>query len=281
MVNRDRGRYPLRPGGRGRITGGSMRGEDGLGARPDRTLAWSDPPTAMRLLTRLPVPGGAGDRGARAAWAYPLAGAVVGALAGAAGGAALLLGLPVAVAAGVALAVQIVVTGALHEDGLADSADGFWGGATRERRLEIMRDSRIGSFGALALILSAGLRWSMLAALPPLGLVLAPVAAGALSRAGMVGAMASLPQARPGGLAASVGRPGPVTAALAGGVGLALAGLAVGPPAAFVAAVAVAGAAAAAAAAARAKLGGQTGDVLGAVQQAGEVAALGALAALA
>ena len=62
-------------------------------------------------------------------------------------------------------AAQALATGALHEDGLADSVDGFWGGATRERRLEIMKDSRIGSYGALALILSVLIRWTALSAL--------------------------------------------------------------------------------------------------------------------
>ena len=248
-----------------------------------RLIEAGDLAAALGLLTRLPVRVGAGarGRGARAAWAYPAAGAVVGALAGLAGWAALAVGLPGAVAAGVVLTVQVVVTGALHEDGLADVADGFWGGWTPERRLAIMRDSRIGAFGALALILGVGLRWASLAALPPGALALAPIAVGALSRAGMTAVMAALPPARPGGLSASVGRPGALAAGLSAALGLLTAGLAAGPSAAFVAALAVAAAAAGTAALARAKLGGQTGDVLGAAQQAGEVAALVALAAAA
>ena len=243
------------------------------------TIALGDLATALTLLTRLPMPARGEGRGARAAWAYPLAGALVGALSGGLGAVALAAGLPPGVAAGVVLATQAAVTGALHEDGLADLADGAWGGATRERRLEIMRDSRVGSYGALALVLTVGLRWSALATLPPLGLALAPVAAGALSRAGMAGVMAALPHARPGGLSASVGRPGGLTAGLGAGVALVTAGLAIGPAAAFVAALATAAGAAGVAALAWAKLGGQTGDVLGAAQQVGEAAALMALAA--
>ena len=238
-----------------------------------------DPGAALALLTRLPAPGADHARGARAAWAWPLVGALVGGAAGLAGWAAA-AALPLATAAGVTLGVGVALTGALHEDGLADMADGFWGGATRERRLAIMRDSRIGTYGALALALSVGLRWSLLAVLLPAG-PWALVAAGALSRAGMAGVMASLRPARDDGLSAGAGRPGAVTAALAGASGLAAAGLAVGPAAAFIAALAVCVAAAGVAALARAKLGGQTGDVLGAAQQAGEVAALAALAALA
>ena len=270
----------LSPTGRGRPAEGARKGGS---MRGGRLIEMRDLRAALALLTRLPVraDGAARARGARAAWAWPLAGAGVGALAGLAGWAALAAGLPAAVAAGLVLTVQVVVTGALHEDGLADVADGFWGGWTPERRLEIMRDSRIGAYGALALVLGVGLRWAALAALAPSALLFAPIAAGALSRAGMAAVMAALAPARPGGLAASVGRPSPVTAALAGALGLVVAGLAVGPPAAFLAALAVAAAAAGMAALARAKLGGQTGDVLGAAQQAGELAVLVALAAAA
>ncbi len=264
-------------GRRSRVTGdegGSMAG--------GRPIEAGDLAAALGLLTRLPVRASraARERGARAAWAYPLAGALVGALAGLAGWAALALGLPGPVAAGLLLSVQVVLTGALHEDGLADVADGFWGGWTPARRLEIMRDSRIGAYGALALILTLGLRWSSLAALPPEALLPAAIAAGALSRAGMVAVMAALPPARAEGLSARVGRPAAVTAALGGALALALAGLAVGPAAAFVAATAVSIAAVGMAALARSRIGGQTGDVLGATQQAGELAALIALVAL-
>ncbi len=104
-------------------------------------------------------------RGALAAWAYPLVGVVVGGLGAVTGALALWLGLPAPLAAGLVLLAMIAVTGALHEDGLADTADGFWGGWDRARRLEIMKDSQIGSYGVIALILSLGLRWSALGVL--------------------------------------------------------------------------------------------------------------------
>ena len=92
-------------------------------------------------------------RVAAAAWAWPLAGMAVGLLGAAAGGLVLWLGVAPAAAAAIAIAAQIFATGALHEDGLADSADGLWGGWDKARRLAIMKDSRIGTYGVLALVL--------------------------------------------------------------------------------------------------------------------------------
>jgi adenosylcobinamide-GDP ribazoletransferase len=183
------------------------------------------------------------------------------------------------VAAALALALQALLTGALHEDGLADCADGFWGGGTPERRLEIMRDSRIGSYGVLALVLTLLVRWSSLAALPPAALLPVLAAAGALSRAPMGLGMAVLPFARAGGLAVAVGRP-PLPAAVLGLVLSLLAAAVLLGSAAALPALAGLAAAAAVACLARAKIGGQTGDVVGAMQQAAEATALAAAAAL-
>ena len=115
---------------------------------------------ATALLTRLPV--GAetpGEPGAIAAagWAFPLVGAGIGGLAALAFLLALLLGCGIPVAALLALLAGLALTGAFHEDGLADTADGFGGGKDREAKLAIMHDSRQGTFGILALILSLGL----------------------------------------------------------------------------------------------------------------------------
>ena len=234
---------------------------------------------AIGLLTRLPVQSGA-DRGARAAWGWPLAGALVGLLAALAGSIALMLGVPVELAAGLAITVQVIATGAMHEDGLADCADGFWGGHDTERRLEIMRDSRIGTFGVIAICLSVLLRWSLLATLFSTGAVFGPiVAAAALSRVPMVALMCWLDPARPGGLAASVGRPDPETLVLAAAAGLLLALLFTGFAALPAAAIAVLigwGVARIA----MAKIKGQTGDVLGASQQLAELGILAVLATL-
>src|SRR5580693_4709978 len=122
---------------------------------------------ALRFFTRLrlgePGPSAALDFG-RIAWAAPVAGAAVG-LAGAVVLAlTTLLGLPLLLRAGLATAALVAATGALHEDGLADVADGFGGGATRARKLEIMRDSQVGAYGAIALALALILRIGALAA---------------------------------------------------------------------------------------------------------------------
>ncbi len=237
---------------------------------------------ALALLTRLPVrlSHGASVRGGAAAWAWPLAGALVGALAALAGSVALALGLPTGVVAGLVLAAGILLTGALHEDGLADCADGFWGGWDRARRLEIMKDSHIGSYGVLALGLSLILRWSALSTLIAAGHLWGPViAAAALSRAPMAAVMHALPNARGSGLSQSTGRPAQDTGLLGAAVALGVGLLATGG-AALAAMLGVALAGLAIAAVARARIGGQTGDVLGATQQLAEIAGLAALAAV-
>lgn len=251
-------------------------------AQEDDIIALADLPAALGLLTRLPVqvdPKQVAARGARAAWAWPLVGVVTGGLGALTGAAATAVGLPTAVAAGLVLAVLVGVTGALHEDGLADCADGFWGGQDRTRRLEIMKDSRIGAFGVIALALSLGLRWAAIAALidaqaPWLSLA----AAGMLSRAPMAALSAYLPYARAGGLSRAVGRP-PAQAVWLG-VGLAVLLALVVAGWTGLAAAFVAGAAGLATGlVARAKIGGQTGDVLGAAQQLAEIAVLCVLVA--
>jgi adenosylcobinamide-GDP ribazoletransferase len=237
---------------------------------------------AFVLLTRLPLPhlpDAAFAQGARAVWAYPLVGLVVGAAGAATGQLALAAGLPLLAAAALALAVMIIATGAMHEDGLADTADGFWGGYTPARRLEIMRDSQIGTYGVLALVVAFVLRLAAVMALLGAGGWAALPVAAALSRAMMPTLMATLPPARSDGLSHSVGRPTNGAAAgaalLAGGITLAIWGMG-GLTLLGIAAVA----AALIAALARRKIGGQTGDVLGAAQQTSETALLLACAAL-
>lgn len=237
-------------------------------SRPIRDLR-----AALSLLTRLPLPAPKDFPTPPAVWAWPLAGLVVGALTAGAGMAALTLGLPPALAAAMVLAMGCITTGALHEDGLADTADGLWGGWDKARRLEIMKDSRVGSYGVLALGLVLLARWAALTALVEGGHWGALIAAEALSRAAMAGVMTGLPNARGRGLSASHGAPEGQTAAIAGALALGLAGMLAGwaAPAMAIAALA---AAAGVGAVARAKIGGQTGDVLGAAQQMALVAAL-------
>ena len=249
----------------------------------DDIVTWADIPAALGLLTRLPVrvdTTAAMERGARAAWAWPLAGLAVGLMAALSGAMALRLGLTPAVAAGLVLAVQIIVTGAMHEDGLADSADGLWGGWDKARRVEIMLDSRIGTYGVLALILSVGLRWSALQMLISFGLLWPAVILSAiLSRLPMVALMHAMPPARIGGLGYSVGIPPRQTLVLATGIALGVTLLWVGPWA-LPLALTVGATSLVWASIAMAKIGGQTGDILGAAQQLAEIAALLTLLAL-
>jgi len=231
------------------------------------------------LLTRLPVGWLAAGRApagfADAVWAYPIVGAVVGAIGGVAYWGCARLGLPPSVGAVWTLAAMLLATGALHEDGLADTADGFGGGRTRERKLEIMRDSRIGSFGALALVLSLAARGTAIAALATPGHVAAAlVGAGALGRGAIVVVLLVLPPARVDGLAAGLG---------ARGFGRSAVGLALAAAVAVMCAVPLAGVAATVVAlamawTARKQIGGYTGDVLGATSVATECVVLSLLA---
>lgn len=235
--------------------------------------------TAAGFLTRLPVPGWVGwaeDRMLRASRYF----AAVGALVGLGGGLVWWLAgqiAPPAVAAGLALAAMVLLTGALHEDGLADCADGLGGGKTGAQALEIMRDSRVGSYGALALVFSVGLRWAALAALAPWWGVLALVLAGGIGRAVMVPATALASYARREGLGASVVG-GATAVELAAALGTALVlGIVGGWPGllALVLAMAVAGGFLLYMVR---RVGGYTGDGLGAMAQLGEIAVMVVLA---
>ena len=234
--------------------------------------------SAMMLLTRVPVRGTPSQPAARAAWAWPFAGLVVGLPAALVLWGAGAAGLTPGFAAALALAVLVAATGALHEDGLADTADGIWGGRDAARRLEIMRDSRIGTYGTVALILSLLARWSLLVAATDQGGGAAVLLASAVAgRAAMPWMLHALPPARADGLAQGVGRP----SARAVAVALLLGGAALLPWGlrGVLAAAVAAGAVLALAHLARARLGGQTGDVCGAAQQVAEIAILAALTA--
>ncbi|WP_439814566.1 adenosylcobinamide-GDP ribazoletransferase [Zavarzinia sp. CC-PAN008] len=238
----------------------------------------SDVGAAFGLLTRLPVPGVHAMRPVLA-WSFPLVGIVVGGLATLVLVIAQGMGVPALPAALLALAAGALATGGLHEDGLADTADGFSGGATRDRALAIMRDSRIGAHGALALILVVALKASALASLDGAGAGMALIVAAALSRAWMAVLMAALAPARMDGLARAVGRPRGGTALAALGLG-GLVTLVLLPFGGAIASLALSALVALwlGLAAAR-RLGGVTGDVLGATQQATEAAILLAIAA--
>ena len=230
---------------------------------------------ALLLLTRLPLPklpDAAFEDAARAVWAYPLVGLVIGFAASLIAALCVQIGLSPALTVAMCLGFLIVVSGAMHEDGLADCADGFWGGYDKKRRLDIMKDSRIGTYGVLALVILTGVRGVALAALIPQGLG-AIIAACVLSRGAMPVLMFYVPHARSDGLSVHVGRPR-LSPVLAGGaIAVTLAFLSIGSGAVGATIVALCAAACVGALAAR-KIGGQTGDVLGAAQQLSEAAIL-------
>ncbi|MEJ8559910.1 adenosylcobinamide-GDP ribazoletransferase [Yoonia sp. GPGPB17] len=233
-----------------------------------------DLPAALGLLTRLPIlvdSARAMERGAASAWAYPLVGVVVGVILAAATALMLAIGIPAGIVAGLVLAGSVVMTGAMHEDGLADSADGLWGGWDKARRLEIMKDSHIGVYGVCAIALSLLIRWLALVVIVSMGAYwVAFITAGAVSRASMVVVMAALPNARDGGLSRNVGRPASATTWLAVGIAAGFALLCGYLGVTLVAALSILGCILIA----HAKIGGQTGDILGAAQQVTEITVL-------
>ena len=210
---------------------------------------------------------------------------IVGALIGLAGGAVLVLAValdvPPVVSAALAVTAIVLLTGALHEDGLADTADGFGGGATSERKLEIMDDSAVGAYGATALVLALLLRVVTLAVLVPSGGVRAAavlLAAEAASRAAMVRLWHELPAARLGGMAEGTGPPDSQAMLTALIVAAVIVVLAVMPTFGFWATLAAAALTIAVAFVfarlTALQIGGRTGDTLGACQQVTAVAFL-------
>ncbi len=248
----------------------------------------------MRFYTRLPLPALASEAGAhampdfsRAAWGVPVTGAVIGTIGALVLALAISFGLAPLPAATIAIASLVLITGAMHEDGLADLCDAFGGGATRERKLEIMRDSRIGTYGAAALVISLLLRIGTLAGLAATDLRLAAaalVAAGAVSRTAGLLPLVMLPPARAVGAGFAATGPNLSSLRIAAVLALAFACLpliAGASLARVIAAIVLSTLAAyAVTALARRQIGGQTGDVAGAAQQASEIAALLVFSAL-
>lgn len=230
--------------------------------------------TALAFYTRIPArrASTSADLAAAAPW-FPVAGLCVGAaIAGLYVAASTLL--PNLLAATLATAAGAAATGALHEDGLADVADAFAGGYTPERRLEILDDPRLGTFGVVALLVTLLTRISAIASLDAFGALALVPAAHALSRVPAVVLMRRQPFARADGLAVDLaGWLAPAREAAALAVGAGACGLLIGIwslPAAALAALISLGMAALA----RARIGGVNGDVLGATQQLVELAVL-------
>jgi adenosylcobinamide-GDP ribazoletransferase len=233
--------------------------------------------TATAVLTRLPVADKAPAEGgvAAACWAFPLVGAGIGMIAGLVMFLAATFGLGNAPSALLALVAGGLVTGALHEDGLADTADGFGGGHDREEKLAIMRDSRQGSYGIIALIATIGLRAVALATIPgPIEGALALIAAHATARAALAPALYLMQPARDDGLGATAGRPSLAATLVAVAIGVFVALGMLGPVRGLLALILVTVAVGGAAMLARRQIGGYTGDVLGAFEQVGEIVML-------
>lgn len=237
---------------------------------------------ALSFLTRVPVPvrvRGIEDLASSIHW-FPVSGALIGAVVAAAYSLAL-IGLGSVASAGIAVAAGLMLTGAFHEDGLADTFDALGGGGSADRSLEIMKDSRLGTFGTAALVSVIVMRVGLIAGFDGWTALFVIPAAHSVSRAAAVGVMGISPPAGGEGLGASYLRHVSTTRVLLGvlvGVGIGIALL--GPEAGIVACAVAAMAALAVRRWALRKIGGVTGDVLGAVQQIAEVGVLIAAASI-
>ena len=235
---------------------------------------------ALQFFTRLPIPRWVGFEAAwlnHASRYFPLVGLVVGAIAAAVYAAAALV-LPAPVAAVLSTAATIYLTGAFHEDGFADTCDGLGGGMTRERALEIMKDSRVGAYGAIGVVCILAAKCTALAMLPPSSAIAALLLAHPLSRLAATSLIWTMEYAR------AEGKAKPLAERMSGAE-FAIAGATVLLPAAALVLYGALSASACAAAIVAAglaalwlarkferRLGGYTGDCLGAVQQLSEVA---------
>jgi adenosylcobinamide-GDP ribazoletransferase len=235
---------------------------------------------ALAFLTRIPVgaPGllTAQRLGRAAAW-FPAVGLLVG---GVLGGTRILADtiLPVGPATLLAITAAILLTGGLHEDGLADAADGFGAHVPRERKLEILRDSRVGTYGALALVLSTQLTWSLLTQLDGVDCLKAALAAHVLARASFLPQALLLKPARDDGSGRLL-QPPPVATALAIATAVATALIALGITDGLIALAVAAATSALTILAVRRTLGGSTGDTFGAGGKLVELAVLVAVVA--
>jgi adenosylcobinamide-GDP ribazoletransferase len=228
---------------------------------------------AVQFLTRLPVPEYCfePEMVMGAAKFFPLVGALV-ALGAVTIERLLHAHLPVTVVAAAVLAYSVILTGGLHEDGLADMSDGLGAGGGRQRMLEIMRDSRIGSFGTLAIVFSILCRWALLSAIEPGRFAAYVLSAQVLCRWTALPLAAFLPSARKDGLGEKLAHKVPMQALAIGStlalaiVGFALRWQMLAPVAATIAVTIASGLLY------RAKLGGITGDCFGASNQLAEIA---------
>jgi adenosylcobinamide-GDP ribazoletransferase len=254
-----------------------------MNTRSDHIAGWiRDVGLATTLLTRIPIPHPADatpSELARAQRAFPLIGAIIGFVAGLVDRSLLAIGVPSLAAAALTLGAGAALTGALHEDGLADVGDGFGGGRDRTTKLVIMRDSRIGTYGVIILLVGFSARLSALSSLPAGRVIPALVVAHTLGRSVIPVLAANMPFARDDGLGRSAGRPERSSVIIALVLAVAIALLCLPLKAALMAMAYTLVAASAMAALAWRQIGGVTGDVFGATEQVVEAVVLFALAA--
>ncbi len=239
------------------------------------------PLAALQFLSRLPIRlRSAPDMAAMVVW-FPFAGLVIGTLVGGIAAAGFEWTSPL-IAASLAITAGMLITGAFHEDGLGDIADAFGGGYTVERRLEILKDSRHGTYGVAAMCASIVIRVAAVASMPgPAAALASLVTAHVVARGATVALMATVPLARHSGLGSDYGQAtSRARGAIAFTVAAAVGAIAVGWWVAPALAVALAGAYLVGALA-RHKIGGISGDVLGAAEQVAECAVLVIVGALA
>jgi len=234
--------------------------------------------SAFTLLTRIPlfgvecepVPQG------KALWAYPLVGALIGSFGAGAFAITSMIGLPTLLAAVAALAATIMVSGALHEDGLSDFADGLGGGRTAHDKLRIMRDSNQGVYGSLALMLSLAARGGAIFALGSTA-PLAIIATHTIARGVLAVPMRQISAVRGDGILAAAGYPAYLTVLAALVLAAVIAGLLLSAQTAQIVLILAIGAAFGISYLAKRQVGGLTGDVLGAAEQVAEVVVLWSL----
>ncbi|MGB3735577.1 MAG: adenosylcobinamide-GDP ribazoletransferase [Ilumatobacter sp.] len=234
---------------------------------------------ALQFLTRIPIRlRSAPDLASSVPW-FPVVGALIGAATGGVA-AGLMEVVPTTVAATLAIVLGVMMTGAFHEDGLADTADAM-GGWTQERRREILKDSRHGSYGVAAMCSTIVLRILCVATLGPGAAFAGLVAAHTLGRGAAVGVMGTAPPVPTDGLGADYARSlSTIRAAIGVVASLAIATAAVGWWVLPIAAAVAVGALLVSLLAHRA-FGGVSGDILGAVEQVGECLALVVVSGLA
>ncbi len=250
---------------------------------------WQEFIMTMGLFTRLPLPEfGEEDKlevsfvkKLNPAWAYPFAGFIIGLLSALVIVLCAFLSIPTALSAILAVLVSVVLTGSLHEDGLSDFLDGIGGGKTKEDKLRIMKDSRLGSYGGIAMIFSLAARVAAIASLAPIAAAAAVIASHTIARGALVLPLHWYAPARTDGVAvqATGWVSGEITAfVLVTSILLTLVVQPV-PATAFIAWLSGTVAVLLTARYAYKKVGGYTGDVLGACEQFAEIAVLWSIAA--